>query len=218
MSKLDAEWTRLKEDRNLLRGIFGRPDVRICLPCNLKRLVWNARKLFSIDVRLPSTLSPLIVIDGVYSLIKKLVVVTGLDQISKQAQVGWKWCNENQSKPIFQTNATLLMGVLLRSTLSSKQVAKYHKLNEDAFHYVLGEIENRFNRALAQPGEMVGALAASCLGEPATQMTLNTFHYVSLYTKCATQLNFRSRLGRSFCQERDARSAKTQGDHQCFQE
>lgn len=72
------------------------------------------------------------------------------------------------------------MAALLRSTLSSKQVAKYHKLNKDALDYVLGEIETRFNRALVQPGEMVGALAAECLGEPATQMTLNTFHYVSL--------------------------------------
>ena len=34
-----------------------------------------------------------------------------------------------------------------------------------------------------KPGEMVGALAAQSLGEPATQMTLNTFHYAGVSAK-----------------------------------
>lgn len=46
-----------------------------------------------------------------------------------------------------------------------------------------GEIETRFKAAVAQPGEMVGALAAQSLGEPATQMTLNTFHYAGVSAK-----------------------------------
>lgn len=46
-----------------------------------------------------------------------------------------------------------------------------------------GEIETRFQQAIAQPGEMVGALAAQSLGEPATQMTLNTFHYAGVSAK-----------------------------------
>ena len=37
-----------------------------------------------------------------------------------------------------------------------------------------------------QPGEMVGALAAQSLGEPATQMTLNTFHYAGVSAKNVT--------------------------------
>ena len=38
----------------------------------------------------------------------------------------------------------------------------------------------------AKPGEMVGALAAQSLGEPATQMTLNTFHYAGVSAKNVT--------------------------------
>ena len=30
------------------------------------------------------------------------------------------------------------------------------------------------------PGEMAGVLAAQSIGEPATQMTLNTFHYAGV--------------------------------------
>ncbi len=36
--------------------------------------------------------------------------------------------------------------------------------------------ELKFLRALAAPGEAVGVLAAQSVGEPSTQMTLNTFH------------------------------------------
>lgn len=32
-------------------------------------------------------------------------------------------------------------------------------------------------RALVDPGENVGLLAAQSIGEPSTQMTLNTFHF-----------------------------------------
>ncbi|KZO96375.1 beta and beta-prime subunits of DNA dependent RNA-polymerase [Calocera viscosa TUFC12733] len=35
----------------------------------------------------------------------------------------------------------------------------------------------RYMRSLVQPGEAVGLLAAQCIGEPSTQMTLNTFHF-----------------------------------------
>lgn len=65
-------------------------------------------------------------------------------------------------------------------------MAKSHKLNSEAFEWILGEIETRFNQAIVQPGEMVGALAAQSLGEPATQMTLNTFHYAGVSAKNVT--------------------------------
>ncbi len=34
----------------------------------------------------------------------------------------------------------------------------------------------KFMRSIAEPGEPVGAIAAQSIGEPSTQMTLNTFH------------------------------------------
>ena len=37
-------------------------------------------------------------------------------------------------------------------------------------------MELKWLRALAAPGEAVGVLAAQSVGEPSTQMTLNTFH------------------------------------------
>ena len=110
------------------------------------------------------------VVVGVQDLSKKLIVVKGDDPLSKQAQI----------------NATLLFSIFLRSTLCSKRMAEEHKLSLEAFEWLLGEIESRFQRAQVQPGEMIGALAAQSLGEPATQMTLNTFHYAGVSAKNVT--------------------------------
>jgi DNA-directed RNA polymerase II subunit RPB1 len=65
-------------------------------------------------------------------------------------------------------------------------VAEDYRLSEQAFRWVIGEIDTRFQHAQAHPGEMVGALGAQSLGEPATQMTLNTFHYAGVSAKNVT--------------------------------
>lgn len=68
---------------------------------------------------------------GVRELCKRLMVVGGEDRISKQA-------NEN---------ATLLMKSLIRSTLCSKRVAEEHRLSAEAFEWLIGEVETRFQQA-----------------------------------------------------------------------
>jgi DNA-directed RNA polymerase II subunit RPB1 len=50
----------------------------------------------------------------------------------------------------------------------------------------MGEIKSRFEQSLVCPGEMVGSIAAHSLGEPATQMTLNTFHFAGVSSKNVT--------------------------------
>ena len=50
----------------------------------------------------------------------------------------------------------------------------------------MGEIEERFAQSLVNPGEMIGTVAAQSIGEPATQMTLNTFHFAGVSAKNVT--------------------------------
>uniref|UniRef100_A0A7E4VMI7 DNA-directed RNA polymerase subunit n=1 Tax=Panagrellus redivivus TaxID=6233 RepID=A0A7E4VMI7_PANRE len=168
--KLEQEWRKLCEDRAMLREIFPKGDAKTVLPCNLQRLIWNAQKIFHVDLRKPTELHPATIIEGVRKLGDRLVIVSGTDKISRQAQ----------------ENATLLMNILLRSTFATKQVAEVYKLTNEAFEWIIGEIESRFNQAIVQPGEMVGPLAAQSLGEPATQMTLNTFHFAGVSAKNVT--------------------------------
>jgi DNA-directed RNA polymerase II subunit RPB1 len=69
-----------------------------------------------------------------------------------------------------------LFHILIRSYLSPKQVIIKHKLCNVAFDYIVEHIRTKFVESLAHPSEMVGVIAAQSIGEPATQLTLNTFH------------------------------------------
>lgn len=167
---LQTEWERLKADREKIREIFPTGDHNVVLPCNLQRMIWNAQKIFHINQRSQTNLNPINVVKSVDDLINKLTIVPGDDRISVQA---------NQ-------NALILFKALVRSTLCSKRVTEEFRLTAEAFEWLVGEIETRFQQAQVQPGEMVGALAAQSLGEPATQMTLNTFHYAGVSAKNVT--------------------------------
>ncbi|KAM7206744.1 hypothetical protein V8F33_000387 [Rhypophila sp. PSN 637] len=171
---LDREFDRLMADRTLLRELrrfSPKPaDESLPLPLNIGRMIQSARFLFKVDDSQRSDLTPKDVIPAVEALLDRMVVVRGEDDISKEAN----------------TNSSLLFKMLLRSRLAYKRLAVEQKLNKLAFEYILGELENRWSRAFVNPGEMVGVLAAQSIGEPATQMTLNTFHFTGIASKNVT--------------------------------
>ncbi|CCM03706.1 uncharacterized protein FIBRA_05852 [Fibroporia radiculosa] len=172
-AKLDEEFAQLVGDRRLLREfVFRRqdPSVPHHLPVNLQRIVQNAVQIFHIDRRKPSDLEPAYIIDSVRELGKRLVVVRGDTLFTREAQ----------------DNAALMFRMHLRATFAARRVLEKYHLNREAFEWVLGEIEAKFNQSLAHPGEMCGTLAAQSIGEPATQMTLNTFHYAGVSSKNVT--------------------------------
>jgi DNA-directed RNA polymerase II subunit RPB1 len=84
-----------------------------------------------VDTRSKTDLHPLKVVEDVRELSKKLVIVKGVDELSQEAQ----------------KNATLLFNILLRSVLCSKKMAEEHRLSSEAFEWVVGEIETRFQQA-----------------------------------------------------------------------
>ncbi|XP_041451334.1 DNA-directed RNA polymerase III subunit RPC1 [Drosophila obscura] len=51
----------------------------------------------------------------------------------------------------------------------------------------LRRINDRYNRAVSEPGTAVGAIAAQSIGEPGTQMTLKTFHFAGVASMNITQ-------------------------------
>ncbi|KAL0487825.1 DNA-directed RNA polymerase II subunit RPB1 [Acrasis kona] len=171
MDLIREEYEEIVKDRHLLRReTLPSGDTKIPMPVNLTRIILNAQKQFDIKLSVPCELSPITIIKSVRECIDKLVVVKGDDGLSIEAQA----------------NATILIGALMRSTFASKRVMKEYRLTPDAFSWVMGEVESRFHLAQVQPGEMVGSLAAQCIGEPATQMTLNTFHYAGVSSKNVT--------------------------------
>lgn len=168
---LDEEYKQLQQDRELLRGfVFPNGDATVFLPVNIRRTIQNAQQIFHIDFRKASDLPPAEIIQSVKDLSDRLIVCRGSGELTREAQ----------------ENATLLFRIFLRSNFAVRRVLEEHHLNREAFGWVLGEVETKFNAALAAPGEMCGTLAAQSIGEPATQMTLNTFHYAGVSSKNVT--------------------------------
>eukprot|EP00566_Odontella_aurita_P001751 CAMPEP_0113541920 /NCGR_PEP_ID=MMETSP0015_2-20120614/9313_1 /TAXON_ID=2838 /ORGANISM="Odontella" /LENGTH=1785 /DNA_ID=CAMNT_0000441907 /DNA_START=56 /DNA_END=5413 /DNA_ORIENTATION=+ /assembly_acc=CAM_ASM_000160 len=173
---LNREVEVLKEDQKVLRIVManreaGREsDDASYAPGNIKRVIQNAQRQFRIDKTQPSDLHPKDVIQKVQGLIDRLIIVVGDDVLSVEAQ----------------ENATTLYRILIRTMLCSKRVLMEWRLSEAALNWVIGEVETRFNQARVAPGEMAGVLAAQSIGEPATQMTLNTFHYAGVSAKNVT--------------------------------
>ena len=65
---------------------------------------------------------------------------------------------------------------LLRFYLAPKKSIVIHRFSQELFDELIRDIRFRYIQAHVHAGEMVGALAAQSIGEPTTQLTLNTFH------------------------------------------
>ena len=78
---------------------------------------------------------------------------------------------------------TELMRGMFSYYLSPRDILVVKRFNRKALSYLLDMIRFTYTKAIVAPGEMVGMIAAQSLGEPATQMTLNTFHLAGVATK-----------------------------------
>jgi len=144
------------------------------MPINLKRLIQNAKKMFDIGNRSKSDLKPTEVITKLSNTLNELCTIPGLERRKDKLLL-----EANQ-------NSTLLLRIYLKSILNSKNVILNEKLSSSSFDYILGEIKSKFEQSMVHPGEMIGSIAAQSLGEPATQMTLNTFHFAGVSAKNVT--------------------------------
>lgn len=127
-------------------------DVNITYPVAFQRIITTIENMYTeAGVMPPSDLSPLYVLDKIDELSKELVVCKGYP-------------------------GNFMMKILLRCFLSPKQVICRHHLTKKAFDNVVDQVRFRFFESLATPSEMVGVIAAQSIGEPATQLVLNTFH------------------------------------------
>jgi len=53
--------------------------------------------------------------------------------------------------------------------------------------YLLNRLLKKLRNSRVHPGECVGAVASTSIGEPATQMTLKTFHFAGVSDMNITQ-------------------------------
>ena len=64
----------------------------------------------------------------------------------------------------------------MRHFLNPKKLIMEHNFTKEAFDYLCMSIKQVYYKSLVNPSELVGVVSAQSIGEPTTQLTLNTFH------------------------------------------
>ena len=77
----------------------------------------------------------------------------------------------------------VLFTVMYNFFLSPKEILINKRFNKKALQVLLDAIVFQYKKSIVAPGEMVGMIAAQSIGEPTTQMTLNTFHFAGVASK-----------------------------------
>lgn len=81
------------------------------------------------------------------------------------------------------TKPTELFEILYYYYLSPKDLLIHKRFHRKALIYLLETITLKYKQAIVHPGEMVGVVAGQSIGEPTTQLTLNTFHLAGVASK-----------------------------------
>jgi len=81
------------------------------------------------------------------------------------------------------TKPTELFKITWYYYLCPKNLLMVRRFNRKALIMLLETLTLNYFKAIVHPGEMVGIVAAQSIGEPTTQMTLNTFHFAGVASK-----------------------------------
>jgi len=88
-----------------------------------------------------------------------------------------------QLENLYYTPPTLLFRVMYYYYLSPKELLLVKRFNRAALSILISVINLQYKRSIVAPGEMVGMVSAQSIGEPTTQLTLNTFHSAGVASK-----------------------------------
>lgn len=86
-------------------------------------------------------------------------------------------------KKMVYSPPTELFKIMYYYYLSPKDILIKKRFHKKALTLLLETILLKYKQAIVHPGEMVGIVAGQSLGEPTTQLTLNTFHLSGVSSK-----------------------------------
>jgi DNA-directed RNA polymerase II subunit RPB1 len=143
----------------LLKHVFKYQDnITIHIPVHFSRIINNIQNQMNIRKNFMIDITPL----ELYDIIDK----------------SYKKLSANEL-----TKPTELFKIVWYYYLSPKELLSVKRFNRKAIFVLMETLILNYNKAIVHPGEMVGMLSAQSLGEPTTQLTLNTFHFAGVASK-----------------------------------
>ena len=152
---LESYVNQILSDRKMLVEDIYRYKLggSLFAPLNLDRILTNMKIKFRLDPEKKTDLTPKYVLDGINKIIQKTQTYHGL------------WA------------------ALLRFHCAPHKLIVKDRFTKAAFDALCEIFVIKNWQSWAQPGEQVGIIAAQSIGEPSTQMTLNTFHLAGVAAK-----------------------------------
>jgi DNA-directed RNA polymerase II subunit RPB1 len=132
-------------------------ESKIYIPVNVKRLIENVGNQLRIQSNSFVDITPLETMELVENYLAKL--------------------STYYAKP------TMLFEAAYYYHLTPRNLLIIKRFNKAGLEVLLNTIELNYKKSLVHPGEMVGMIAAQSIGEPTTQLTLNTFHFAGVASK-----------------------------------
>lgn len=169
----DAVYNEIINKRNLARdsktkldGTKTNFDDKCLLPVNINLIVNNIKNNRSGKTKITDPKYILDKINGILSYSNTMLLCLRSADID----------NPNSLKHRDDMACKQLFKLALLEYLSPKIVMIDLELSKEDFDIVCDKIISNYNKSIVEPGEMSGIIAAQSIGEPTTQMTLNTFH------------------------------------------
>lgn len=146
----------LADRKMLVEEVYGGGQkIDLMTPLNIQRVLTNVRVKFNLQSNQPTNLTPAMVLEGIDTLITRT------------------------------QSFNRIWAAALRFHLAPHKIIVNDRFTKEAWESMIEIICVKNWKAWAVPGELVGIVAAQSIGEPATQMTLNTFHQAGVAAKSA---------------------------------
>jgi DNA-directed RNA polymerase II subunit RPB1 len=108
-----------------------------------------------------------------------------------------------------EKNYKFIYRVALNEYLSPKKCIFKYNLSKNSFDNLIKDIKLSFTKSLVEPGEMVGVIAAQSIGEPTSQMTLDSKHSAGQAGKKSVTLSGLPRVKEIFSYSKNMKTPST---------
>ena len=149
----------IRARENIVKSVWGNKDNKsVHLPVAFAHTINNIQGQQFINVNSMVDISPLEALE---------IIDAGFKRIQS----------------IYYVQPTALFEIMYYYYLNPKDLLMVKRFNQKALTILIDTIISMYKKAIIAPGEMVGMIAAQSIGEPTTQMTLNTFHFAGVASK-----------------------------------
>jgi DNA-directed RNA polymerase II subunit RPB1 len=145
--------------KTVLENVFrNQSDTAVYIPVHFNRVLNNIERSLNITK-------------------KSLVDITPYEAY-QLIDMYWKQLEQNE---LYKPNE--LFKICYYFYLTPKDLLTVRHFNKNGLVLLLEKIKLQYLKSIIHPGDMVGMIAAQSIGEPTTQMTLNTFHFAGVASK-----------------------------------